>query len=679
MNSVHVCVRLVRRALLMGMIGITVLTVCGHAKRYIRLVKIKEHSGTVKIWRDREKQWENAQPEMHFYPHDQIMTQSHSTVVIYFQDKSEIQINPESIVQFDELIIDKSTTTVISSRQTLLSVWAGHIKAWISPLGTHDQFNVRTPTALCAVRGTNFTMDVSDEAETFIQVYEGSVGVTDPEKIYAEKIVNPGEQIRVVRDMPIPDPEPLELLPETEPEPDFPEPEKSSESEFIPNDEDVPIPPIFSPEEEPSQPEQPAVPAQAPAGGIGTLSFGRWITFTMNGALGATVITDPVTGEHRVYSKIALMPEIGIWKFGIGLDLYFYFDENNALRDDDWDDSSDWIDKIWYVRYGHKGEPLYAYCGGLKSTTIGHGLIMNNYTNMLRYPDVRKIGAMLDIDTGFIGIQSMVADINRADIFGGRLFIQPLRSYPLPLINRIAVGFSGVTDRNPDEQDTINDDEITVYGIDAEIPVFNNSLLSSLVYADAAQMDLGDHYTVQGSSDEGRGYAAGVMGTLLFISYRCEYRRYENNFIPSYFNVFYEQDRFDTATGTGKADQIARDTEPIREGPYGELGFSFLSLATLKARYEDYSHDTSMLYPLVHGELILDPRVLLNRFTVKASYDKRNVEHFKDLDDVAGAYITAEIGYQVSPGVYIVMIKRQTFDRAGNATETTEIETRIQF
>lgn len=79
--------------------------------------------------------------------------------------------------------------------------------------------------------------------------------------------------------------------------------------------------------------------------------------FGMNGLIG-TLMIDGIT-----YSQLRLMPEVSIWKFGVGLDLNILIDGDGNIRENDWDDTEDYVSKIYYIRYGHKGEPFYAKIG----------------------------------------------------------------------------------------------------------------------------------------------------------------------------------------------------------------------------------------------------------------------------------------------------------------------------
>ena len=105
----------------------------------------------------------------------------------------------------------------------------------------------------------------------------------------------------------------------------------------------------------PQAPEStpPPPPGGAPSGGATTVpppSAGGGLG--MSGAVGATTI------NGLNYQYFSLRPDISFWRFGLGLDLAFYFDSDGKLREEDWDETQDYIDKIYYLRYGKPGDPL---------------------------------------------------------------------------------------------------------------------------------------------------------------------------------------------------------------------------------------------------------------------------------------------------------------------------------
>jgi len=402
-------------------------------------------------------------------------------------------------------------------------------------------------------------------------------------------------------------------------------------------------------------------------------------SFDMYGSFGTVILTDLNTGDQKIYNKLSLQPELTIGKFGFGLNLEFYFDENSHLRKEDWTWSKT-IEKIWYARYGHKYDPVYVYLGGFKDVTLGHGLIIAHYTNMLRYPDIKKIGLELDLDRGTHGFESFLSNIGRAEIYGGRVYYRPFYNSYVPLLPRLGVGFTCVTDQDPDAKRSTEDDQITVLGGDLDIPLLEHPVISILSYIDFAQMSLGKKYTeynTRPSLDGGKGWALGFMGGILVgISYRLEFRRLENNFIASYFDSYYEVDRRED-----KASGIPSTRKPIKMGPYVELAYNILNRITLSASFEDYNHDPTDIYPHLRATMMVHPSLLMNKFSLLFSYDKRNADTWEDLIKVKGlnSILTMEVGYHVDPHITLVVIHRQTFDANGKPTKRTTMECRVHF
>ena len=52
------------------------------------------------------------------------------------------------------------------------------------------------------------------------------------------------------------------------------------------------------------------------------------------GAFGSATIND------KIYNQFSIRPEFAFEKFAMGLDIYFYFDENGELYSKNWDFSS---------------------------------------------------------------------------------------------------------------------------------------------------------------------------------------------------------------------------------------------------------------------------------------------------------------------------------------------------
>src|SRR5581483_10321323 len=83
----------------------------------------------------------------------------------------------------------------------ILDVIVGHVKVHIQKLldNKPNHNKVHTPTAVISVRGTIFDVVVEDEDVTFVSVDEGLVAVENLTAPGAERLLNPGESIRIFR------------------------------------------------------------------------------------------------------------------------------------------------------------------------------------------------------------------------------------------------------------------------------------------------------------------------------------------------------------------------------------------------------------------------------------------------------------------------------------------------
>jgi hypothetical protein len=398
-----------------------------------------------------------------------------------------------------------------------------------------------------------------------------------------------------------------------------------------------------------------------------------YVGFGIDGSFGADVLTDPDDpSSQKIYYSLSLMPEVSVWKFGMGIDLNIYFDEEGNLRDEEWDDLGDIVGKIWYVRYGQKNDPLFALVGGIKGYSLGHGFILNNYTNMLNYPSIRKKGLILEVDFGRFGLNSIVSDIEEYPVIGGRLFFRPLYSAGIPIFKNLAIGVCGAMDKNPDKYDGTEDDGVLFYGADAELPILNILPVTASIYFDYAVNDLGSSYDFL--EDGGTGNTIGIGGSVLSkVKYAFEYRKMDNNFISGYFDTYYEVNREFKPLGIG----VSKD--PKREGPVFMLGFDLLNKLSVSVNYQDYNIDALNKYPYFHGNLNVDPSLLMDKITLSVSYDNQNVNSLKDLTELDGAIMTTEVGYKVAKSVTLFVIQKQTFDESGGSTKSTSMRTQFSF
>ncbi len=188
---------------------------------------------------------------------------------------------------------------------------------------------------------------------------------------------------------------------------------------------------------------------------------------------GTTGSIGTVTLNGQVYNQLSIRPEIPIGKLGVGLDIYLYFNDEGMYWDS-WDFSSGGsayktiIDKIYYLRWGQPGDKLYFIAGALPSVTLGQGILVNNYANIMEYPQVRQVGLNLQAKVVGFGIELIHSNFKSAT--PGVLGIRGSRS----MLPKLSLGVSFVTDLDqlaglPDSDGDRYPDYYDYYPDDSEI------------------------------------------------------------------------------------------------------------------------------------------------------------------------------------------------------------------
>ena len=123
------------------------------------------------------------------------------------------------------------------------------------------------------------------------------------------------------------------------------------------------------------------------------------------------------------------------------------------------------LNKILYIKYGGENDLVWAKYGSLEGITFGYGGLLNNYSNMLEFPTVRKVGFNTGLNVGPVSSQFFIAnfkDLSRGGTISGiRLDYTISEDFPLSFgINYVSDGnmFSGFKDRDEDSFPDVFDD-----------------------------------------------------------------------------------------------------------------------------------------------------------------------------------------------------------------------------
>ncbi len=99
---------------------------------------------------------------------DQLKTATGARATVTFDDGSRVDLNPGSAFTLKES----------SPQASEMQLKLGSLRAWISK-SLNRRFQVKTPTAVCSVRGTEFQIDVAPGGETNVQMFGGLLAVAD--------------------------------------------------------------------------------------------------------------------------------------------------------------------------------------------------------------------------------------------------------------------------------------------------------------------------------------------------------------------------------------------------------------------------------------------------------------------------------------------------------------------
>ena len=361
-------------------------------------------------------------------------------IIVFLDDKSILKIRESTQFQF----IETANTRTIN-------IDFGKVLADVKKDKRKD-FRIETPVSVASVKGTQFWTvsnkmgfdkfyGLEGEVEVFNTI-SGQFQSLGPGQMTlstatGQLVTSPASPEEVPDDPDDEEEEPEEEEQEEEAEEEEEAPEEEAEPEVEEEEvieEEVPeqeIPeeeiPEEVPEEEIPEVEEEEVPEPEEEG-----------PFNLGAGLGS------VTIDGVIYNQLALRPEIKFGKLGVGLDLVMYIDPQGNIRKDEWDEPTDFFDKILYVSWGAKGDPFFVRYGTLENMTLGYGGLIYGYSNTMEFPEVRRIGLNGGMKFGKFGTELFVAnfkDFGRGGgLLGGRITFNP--------IEKLTLGANIVTDIN---------------------------------------------------------------------------------------------------------------------------------------------------------------------------------------------------------------------------------------
>ncbi len=478
-------------------------------------------------------------------------------------------------------------------------------------------YEVRTPSAVCGVRGTDFGMEVLEGVREGVAIREGVVE-------FAKKT---GERISLTAgqaaDAFAPVFQPIPLTPEQIEELFKDLAFEKLNPANVPRE--VPPPKVETPPPPPPKTEVPPSPPKP-----GPFDF-------LKDRLAMEI--GSVTINKQTYSRLILQPTLSIGKLRAALYLPIIysgdlFNPNDYYRpkgnnewsfgtDKNWnrepdegvkDLFRDLALKIQYIEYGSQRDPFFFKVGNIHNITLGHGSLVRDYANDTDFPAVRRVGVNVGFDLGPVGLEALTADLAEPEIFASRIYLRPF--YPW----KLSLGFSAALDSDPAGDlpaligttpvspiiQSVDPMPVTL-GVDLDLPILQGDLVSFVLFADAAGLIpylrrefnasvLGTRgfitkalFDQTDGTLEVRNYGlmAGALGNISLFNWRLEYRQYHGIFRLGYFDSLYDRSR--PLEAKKILDYLANPSDPaydkITLGVYGDGGFTLFKKLTFKMGY----------------------------------------------------------------------------------------------
>jgi hypothetical protein len=380
---------------------------------------------------------------------------------------------------------------------------------------------------------------------------------------------------------------------------------------------------------------------------------GPKFSFGMGAVLGTETI------DNSTYNKFGFLPDFGYGQLGVGLDLTFHFQFYQSPggpfgvypRSQDWWDPSlttrqnidKYLARLLYVRWGHKGDPLYAQLGLLPDTTLGTGFLVGGYNNGVLRPDFNYVGLEVDASGELIGLpyggfESFVGNVSAFDVLGGRLYAKPfgLLMPDNAFLKEVQFGYTFAADTNPYAESTgtytAAAGSVFTTGLDTLVPLYSSELFTAAATGDAA---------LEGAHVGG---AVGVGGRAFsFLTWGLQNRFLGDNFIPDYFDQSYEinrVDKFMIYNGTVSV--------PGTIGWQVSLGTSLLDDAvTAGVTLSGPWTSQASVYAQPELQALAQVKPGLLPVDLSAYYVKKGLTSFGDLGSAENALVGAKLGYTV--------------------------------
>ena len=258
------------------------------------------------------------------------------------------------------------------------------------------------------------------------------------------------------------------------------------------------------------------------------------------------------------------------------------------VRRQDWDEVSDFARVIRFITFGRREtSPLYFSVTSMRPHSLGHGMLMLNYQPNIDI-DRAMTGALVELNSRFAGAQLRVADVTfQSRVVGALGFLKPLGFVDGEILSSLSLGveyagdwsaprclrtgeeggcvLGGPTPDRPlghqagpdpltgelrDRSFIRTDPELGRPYVE-DVGVHAVGFSGEMRVMKTPRSDLKLYGTYHQFLDHGAGIAGGLMGRFTTgeqhvhaFRVRGEYRTFEADFAPNYFDTLYEVTKF---------------------------------------------------------------------------------------------------------------------------------------
>ncbi len=157
----------------LGFLAVVFLMVSVFSVSAEKAAEITMLEGEASVLRDGSSEWREARNDMPLMEGDALYSREESFVEVRYANGAIVRLGEET-----KIIIKESTEKKSSTNTLLGKIWV-NMKKLIS---RDKDFELSSPTAVAAIRGTKFRMDTRKDSSTDVRVFSGEVAVGPSDK-----------------------------------------------------------------------------------------------------------------------------------------------------------------------------------------------------------------------------------------------------------------------------------------------------------------------------------------------------------------------------------------------------------------------------------------------------------------------------------------------------------------